>query len=98
MRLKFATVTLLVADLILFVSCGFSMAAKPQAGASVHERKEFLIRSFGILSVLLLSLFATVILVWIWMRRLRLQYLEESQQNLQTLIEGTLQDHESKQS
>ncbi|HEY3780734.1 MAG TPA: hypothetical protein VGL56_06610 [Fimbriimonadaceae bacterium] len=98
MRYKVATFSLVFADVILFISTGFTLTTYPGHNASRQELKWFAVRSGTLVAVLLLTLLATVILVWMWMRSLREEYRLEAQENMKNLIEGTLRDHESKQS
>jgi uncharacterized membrane protein len=98
MRYKVATFSLLFADLILFITAGFCLTMLPGPKATHNERVWFVVRSFSIVTVLLITLLATVLLVWMWMKSLREEYHKQAQENLKNLIEGTLRDHESKQS
>ena len=96
MRIRLASILFLIADIVLFFTAGYMLANKPPKGAAHAEQVSFAIRSDIVILVLLASLFTTVILVWVWAQRLREEYREQSRQNLQSLIEGTLQDHERK--
>lgn len=97
MRYKVATFSLFFADLILFVTLGFCLTTMPGRKASHEEQVQFLIRSGVLVIALLVTLLATVLIVWMWMRTLRDEYRQEAQENMKQLIEGTLRDHERKQ-
>jgi protein-S-isoprenylcysteine O-methyltransferase Ste14 len=98
MRIKIATLSLAFTDLILFVACGLSFLSKPAKDAPKREQLQFVIRSYSICAMLLICLLITMILVWVWMQNLREELHETTRQNLEALIEGTLQDHEKKPS
>jgi len=96
MRIKLASFLLLIVDIVLFFTAAYMVANKPPKGAPHREQISFAIRSDVVILVLLASLFTTVVLVWIWAQRVREEYREQSRQNLQSLIEATLRDHERK--
>jgi protein-S-isoprenylcysteine O-methyltransferase Ste14 len=98
MRIKVATLSLALVDLVLFVACGFVVASRPPRSAPRHDQIQFVIRSYSIFVMLLVCLLITIILVWVWMQRLREELRSHSDENLRELIEGTLRDHEQKTS
>lgn len=93
MRVKIAALSFLIADVILFLTAGFYLAAMPKKGSPRPEQVAFAVRSYAIVAALLISLLMTVILVWVWMLSLREDYRKQSKENMEALIEGTLQDH-----
>ncbi len=86
-----------------FVVCGLALVlAMPSiVGAKPGGEDQLALAQYG---TRLLTFFAVTSLVWIGAavcavllaRRARLQYLEEQHDNLTSLIEGTLRDHERK--
>jgi len=96
MRIKIATLSLALTDFVLFIACCLVAAARPPRGVPRAEQIHFVIRLSSILMLTLVSCVVTVILVFAWMRELREELLETTRQNLEALIEGTLQDHERK--
>ena len=98
MRIKLAGILFLIADIVLFFTAAYMLANKPPRGASHNDQVAFAISSDVVILVLLGSLFTTVILVWVWAQRVREEYQEQSRENLQALIEGTLRDHDRNQS
>jgi uncharacterized membrane protein len=97
MRFKVATISMMIADVILFITSAFYLAMAPGKHATRQEAVGFVIRSYIIVAVLLLSLLVTVVLVWMWMQKLREEFREEAKINLESLIEGTLRDHGRKE-
>lgn len=98
MRLKVITLLLLVLDIVLFFASGYYIAKPPSRVSPRPQQIAFVVRSYSLVFLLMVSLFVTVVLVWMWMQRVRDEYREQAQTNLQSLIEGTLQDHERKKS
>lgn len=96
MRLKIASLAFLFADVILFFTAAYMLARAPVKSASREVHRAFVLQSYIVVLVLLLCLFVTVILVWMWAQQVREEYRTKSQENLQSLIEGTLRDHERK--
>ena len=98
MRIKLASICFLIADIVLFFTAGYMLANKPPRGAPRSIQVGFAIRSDLVILVLLGSLFTTVLLVLIWAQKVREEYREQSRENLQSLIESTLRDHDRKKS
>jgi hypothetical protein len=61
-----------------------------------QELARYALRAEIYVPLILVSLFATAVSSAFLMRAARLQFIEESSENLRQLVEGTLQDHRKK--
>jgi type VI protein secretion system component VasK len=90
---KLATTLFLVAGLLLLAAWPWLVGPQPPASAGRQTLEEYVVR-FGIYLILLLLVwFTTAVLAVLSARRARDAYREKAMENLQNLIEGTLQDH-----
>lgn len=91
--LKVWLTTLLITGMVLLLSFPWILRAMPRNGPR-REKAQFAILFTTYSITLLLIFFAIVLLAWLIVRKQREVYRQESMENLRTLIEGTLQDHE----
>lgn len=72
------------------------MGGKPAPDAPRAALKEFALRSATYFCILILVFFAAIVCAWLSLRQTRDEFREQARENLQSLIEGTLQDHGKK--
>jgi uncharacterized membrane protein len=93
MRTRLICIALVVADVILFLTTGYMLASAPRKGVPKSVQAAFALKSYILVLVLLICLFITVVVVWMWAQQVREEYRDQARRNLESLIEGTLQDH-----
>ena len=94
MRLKVLTTTLVVCGLLLMLLWPVAVGPRPQEDASKIEQARWgqqVLIYFGTTASIWLSTAMSALLV---MRQSRREFLEQERQNLKSLIEGTLNDHD----
>jgi len=95
MRIKVATLGFLIADAFMLMAwLYYFVKANPRSAATHSEKVHFAVIYSLFFTVLLISLFVTMVLAWIWAQRQKEEYREQARRNLESLIEGTLRDHE----
>lgn len=93
MRVKVVTTALLLFGVALLVGWPWIVGPKPAATAPEPERLRYLLRYGLYFLALLLTFFSTAVGAVLVARQTRRQLRDEAMENLQTLIEGTLEDH-----
>lgn len=94
MRLKVLTTTLLIAGLLLMLAWPIAVGTKPKPEASNRAKAVWgqrVIFYFGVTSSIWLSTAMSALLL---ARQSRRQFLDQERDNLKSLIEGTLKDHD----
>lgn len=96
MRLKILTTTLLIAGVLLMLVWPLAVGGRPHHGASKKAFADYgqrVIVYFGVTSSVWLSTAMSALLL---VRQSRREFLEQERDNLKSLIEGTLRDHDRK--
>ncbi len=96
MRLKILTTGSLLLGVALLFAWPFLIGPRPPKTAPklelAHYAEKYLI-FFGITAIVFVM---TAFFAWLLARQMRVQYLEQTKENLESLVEGTLQDHAAK--
>jgi|CXWL01.1.fsa_nt_gi ribose/xylose/arabinose/galactoside ABC-type transport system permease subunit len=98
MRLKIATTACMVTGLVLLAMWPFIMGAKPDAKAPNRAMQEYAAKAMAYFGLLLIVFFVTILLAWFVLRQTRREFEAQTSENLENLIEATLNDHAKKQS
>lgn len=96
--LKIALSVTTVLGIATLLGMPWVLRLKPEADASKEVRMSFLLAITSYTAFLFLLLALCIILAWRLVRKQQEYYLEVSRKNLESLIEGTLADHERKKS
>lgn len=96
MRLKVVTTAFLLFGVVLLVAWPWIVGARPAPTAPEPERLRYLLRYSLYFLALIVTFFAAALGGFIIARRQREAFREEAMENLQHLIEGTLEDHAGK--
>jgi len=96
-KLKFWTTANLIFGMLLLFGYPFLLTKRPSDDASREVRARFALMLTGYMSVLLVVFFVLIVLAWRIIVHQREQYREATLNNLKDLVEGTLNDHQSKQ-
>ncbi len=98
MRLKIATTASMITGLVLLAMWPFIMGAKPPSGAPNRAIEEYAARAMAYFGLLLIVFFVTIVLAWFVLRQTRREFVIKSSENLENLIEATLEDHAKERS
>lgn len=96
MGVRVLTTVFLLLGLMLLLSWPWFVGSQPPAAAPNAERLAHAWRFAIYFGALLLVFLMTAIFAWLTVRKQRRDYREQAMQNMQSLIEGTLRDHEQK--
>jgi hypothetical protein len=95
-RLKIATTISMVFGVGMLVFWPWLLGQAPGQSAPRAQMEEYAFRFLIYVAVLLINFFVTVVLSYLMLRKVREEFLEQSKENLQHLMEETLRDHAKK--
>ncbi len=98
MRLKIATSASMITGLVLLAMWPFIMGARPSSDAPKRAIQEYAARAMACFGVLLIVFFVTIVLAWFVLRQTRREFVLKTSENLENLIEATLEDHAKERS
>ena len=93
MWLKLFTTAMLIAGFTLLVAWPWAVGPKPLLGAPHSAYRQYGKRSTIYMSGLLITFAGSGLGAYLLLRRVREEYRDSMQENLESLIEGTLDDH-----
>jgi hypothetical protein len=95
-KLKTVTTALVIIGLILLVLWPFVIGPMPPAAAAPREKAEYLAKSLGYVTGLMVTWVAVATCALILMRQIRNEMKTATDRNLRELVEGTLRDHDKR--
>ncbi len=95
MRLKFITTASLILGLALLLAWPLVVGPRP-VNPNKKELARYGIRAIAYFGVTASTFVCTAVFAWLVLRQTRREYVDQAKTNLQSLIEGALQDHERK--
>ena len=98
MRLKIATTASMITGLVLLAMWPFIMGARPPSDAPKRIIQEYAARAMAYFGLLLIVFFVTIVLAWFVLRQMRREFVVKTSENLENLIEATLEDHAKERS
>jgi hypothetical protein len=97
MWLKIVTTALVVFSVALLFGYVWIVGPQPPQGAPRAEKIEFLRRWAVFIGLEAVSLIGSIVGAYLIGRRARKEFREQSQRNMEALLESTLRDHAQKQ-
>lgn len=96
-KLKFWTTVTLIFGFLLLFGYPFLLTQRPAEDAARADRARFAFVLTGYMGLLLIVFFVLIVLAWRIIVKQREIFREATLDNLKDLVEGTLNDHQRKQ-
>lgn len=93
MWLKVATTALIIFSIAMLLAYFWIVGPKPPEGAPRAEQIAFLRRGAIFIGIEAIALILSIIGSYLVARKARHEYREQSQRNMEALLEATLRDH-----
>ena len=97
MWLKLVTTGLMLFSVFMLFAYFWIVGPKPPSSAPRQEQIAFLRRGATYIGIEAAALIGSIVGAYLIARRARQEYREQSQRNLEALIESTLRDHSKKE-